>query len=475
MRRSALVVVVCTLSACAATQPPAGDGGNYGLPPAGDAGQVLSLGEWDLDQAADPEGHALISNFAKAYNGQSVDFDGDDQLDFFVTREADGRVVRRFELYNPYYPSFISTTYPDGRETLEIDPDLNGRINMTTESDPRTAVRVELSDLDLNDKFEHRRTTTRNEAAGTELVVEEEDLGETGAWAETARYTLNVEKHQGTCAPGMGLSNFPVYNVFNEPTRTSSLSSTFPNIIIVGDAPIDCTVTQSTAIRSAMACALKKLTCLDSSSASLGARVRSAMSSRKLYIGCNNACPYADATTTSPLIPGIHSGRMNLRSDFETLTPDEQCLIVSHELMHFADVPMTDKHEEGDDRVYACARYCSKCMKRGPKTPPPSDMDDCVACAETSAERRKCGVKEEPQMGSCPPDNFCHAGLAGNTACATCRVSVQKDCKGNRLDDREALLCCETCPAGYTSPEKICLGPSTGLANTCNAQPPECP
>lgn len=470
----AALMMAGVLWGCAPTQSGRDGGENFGLPPLGDAGVRRSMGEWEQLAAGDPEGYRLIVSFARSYNMQGADFDGDGELDMLVRRDPDGTIVRTFELYNPYSPGLTATTFPDGRETLTIDPDFDGRQNVTIEKDPRTFTRVEQRDLNLNDRFEHRRTVVADEAAQTELVIEEEDLSEMGTWVETARYTLNLDKNQGTCARGQGLSNFPVYGVFNAPTSTSSLGSSYPNIIIVQQDAIACNASQTTAVQAAMACALKRLSCLDDASAALAAQVRSALSSKKLYIGCDNACPAADATTTSPSFGPFSAGRMNLRSIFDTLAPDVACTIVMHELMHFADAEMKADHENGEDRVYACARYCNKCVKRGNKMPPPSDMDDCVACAESVPERMKCGVKNEVQRGTCPNLDLCHAGLSGNTTCASCDVTVAKDCKGQRIDDRETFLCCAMCPATHTTNDKPCSGSPT-LANSCNLQPPYCP
>ncbi len=465
MKRLALLAA---LAGCSGAPPPPGAGsdasGDFGLPPAGDGGLSFSLGTWEAERVTDPEGYRLLAGYSRARAGQSVDLDGDGEVDIAVWREPDGRLVQWYLVGRAYFrPLWVAQRFLDGRTTLEIDRDENQPFDVLVETDPRLNRRVEQYDDDFNRAFERRRTLTTDAAAGTQLVVEERDAQQNGTWVETRRFTLQLHANQAEDDGCNGVSNFPL-----EPFADVPLVLIHPSIgIVVDETQVKCSGENVKAAKEAALCAIKKIdSCLRNSNAEVAARVQAALSNGYVNIGCNNPCPGRDATTLSP--------RMNLRSNFSTLTPDERCAIVLHELMHHADVPRDDTHKDGVDRVYACARYCNKCVKRGPTAPPPSDQDDCVTCAETGPERARCGVKEDVVDGTCTGNALCSGGLGGNMPCETCSVKVQKDCKGSRLDDRETYLCCKTCPNGYPTNPTDCRFSNPTLSNTCNMKPPGC-
>jgi hypothetical protein len=224
-------------------------------------------------------------------------------------------------------------------------------------------------------------------------------------------------------------------------------------------------------VQGAFSCALKRLSCLDRSNKDVASRVRNALSSRRLFVGCNNPCDNANATTASPS-NYFGSGRMNLHDDLAT-QPDLMCRTVLHELMHFADVPHDEHHEDGLDRIYACGRYCHDCDKDSiAGAAVPTNNEDCARCGETRAERSRCGVKKSLEASDCNALDLCHAGLTGNVLCETCQGFVEKDCNGEALGDA-AWACCATCPAAYPRNDEPCTGKMG--TDSCSMKTPECP
>ncbi|MFT3837707.1 MAG: hypothetical protein QM723_11995 [Myxococcaceae bacterium] len=461
MRRFLSAVAVLGVACGGGGGPPVGDGGGSdGLPPAGDGGLVRPVSGWAGLEHDDPQGYALLTGLELAGSGETADLDGDGFADIVSWRDDDGTLEQWYVVGRASWrPLWALTRFLDGRVLLQIDRNENTTKDIVIETDPKAGTRVEQYDDDYDETFEFRRTLTDDLAAGTRLVVEETYDTTAMTWSESKRFTVSLGAN--ACN---GLSNYPG-NPFVSPTLVAGGAGEIR--IITDDPDVKCSPTQEKAVRKAVACAAKKAKeCLVDSNAELSSKLLSTIASSHLEIGCNNPCPAADATTLNHW--------MNVRPDWDTLGDDVACAVMMHELMHYSDVQRDETHDDGVDRIYSCSRYCNKCLKRGPASPQPTDMQDCVACAGTAAERENCGHRQQITTGPCSTGDICHAGLAGNLPCDVCRQEEWQDCAGNSLGGGTEFVCCELCPSGYTSPEEACTGP-TSVTDTCMQQPPKCP
>jgi hypothetical protein len=102
---------------------------------------------------------------------------------------------------------------------------------------------------------------------------------------------------------------------------------------------------------------------------------------------------------------------------------------------------------------------------------------DCAYCSDTLDRKKKCGLKQGPEKGSCNGQltGLCHAGLgciAGD--CEECMNDVTKTCDDKEIE-REAK-CCATCPVTCNASNDLpCGGGSSMSTDTCtDATPPNC-
>jgi hypothetical protein len=167
--------------------------------------------------------------------------------------------------------------------------------------------------------------------------------------------------------------------------------------------------------------------------------------------------------------PDDDRNRISFNPDALGYDDKDLCSLVLHEFLHIAGEGFEPGHDEGVDRVYSCGRYCAGCSNVAKGAPASSNVD-CARCAETEAQKKQCGYKEEVTDGECGSDapwGICHGGLACLLGrCETCRSIEVQNCEGEPISAR--FNCCAGCPSDCNrSNDFPCIGnPLT--ENTCD-------
>jgi hypothetical protein len=419
----------------------------------------------------------LMGQYARAQQGQSVDLDGDGDLDLIQTTSPEGvRKAVRMSSTHYYYKDWQREVWPDGRILFQIDRDYDDKFDVVTETFA-DGKRVTREDRDLNDKFELRTTALRNAANDGWEVVEEKDATEKGIWVETRRYQASDvnAQGQGTCD---GTKFTP------EPDWIREVVAGPPLAIYVRNpqstAPLDansCTVSQTMRLLQAYSCAFERLGCLRRSNVRIAAQLEHRFTQKNpVGVLCGNPCPNVSAQTASQSAIATNGFDRTVwrNEEIDLLTEDERCGIALHELIHTAGsfIDLTS-HKDGIDQIYSCARYCGRCVNR-PNPQQVSRTQDCMACAETVAERRRCGSKEI-QVEATSTLALCHGSIGVNKACTSYKGIVEADCKGFpfSITSSPRNLCCASCPIDADRfNDKPCVSPPQ-LSENCSS-PPEC-
>jgi hypothetical protein len=418
------------------------------------------------------EARRFIEQSERARVGYPADADGDGIFDYQLTRAGGGTVAESDE-NGDGLAEYRSVRDAAGNETVEIDSDSDGKpettIDTTVGPPPR---RVRLMDTDADGTMDARRTDTFDLAAGTVRVVEESDPEGDGSFVVVSDQVVPIPLDAGaaTCD---GSAGFPE-ETGGEQIRIGGIS------IPVGGGGGRCDTPHAERLLRALSCALSDGTkCLRNTNAGLHERLFDAVTQEDvLVMACGNPCGNKYATTTGG--PGsFRDGHMNFNTtQMDGLTGDELCGIMLHEMLHWAGEGFSGDHDHGVDKTYSCGRYCGRCTAPAGPTPPagtPTGPNaDCARCAGTDAEKRRCGIqKEEVDLG-CPPLDLCHAGLAGNRNCETCRGLKDKFCDGTAAPVDAAFRCCQTCPSGFPTNDKPCVGDGS-TPGSCATKPPDCP
>ena len=252
-----------------------------------------------------------------------------------------------------------------------------------------------------------------------------------------------------------------------------------PNVGFSDAAEVKCNPDQHKKLAKAFECVKDKLDgCMKRVNPTLRNRIISRLITDGLLIGCNNPCSNSLATTS----PGSeHSAaRMNFNPTRLTNWDDSYtCGVMLHEMTHLTGEGFGDEHDKGLDQTYACGNYCGGCQNVGPYgaaepfTPPPSQNQNCSRCADTDAERRKCGSKAKLAKNCSVNYTLCHGTIGTNKLCESCEVLETKDCTDREVTPPR-FNCCAMCPADASRiNDKECPGPLME-SDTCNMPPPEC-
>jgi len=163
-----------------------------------------------------------------------------------------------------------------------------------------------------------------------------------------------------------------------------------------------------------------------------------------------------------------------------------------HEFLHVSGVrhdPAT--HDNGNDRIYSCARYCSGCIP-GVYGAPQNPNTDCVRCANNVTNKRMCrGYKAELLFAPCMPlvDEECPPNLVCVFHSAeVCGDVFLADCDGSTSFEWLYSVRCGTCSRYYRNGMLAfteCTGVSEATCrssylqlyahDSCNQRPPFCP
>ena len=425
----------------------------------------------------------LLLEADKAHRGLPADLDGDGTPDLFTTDLGGGALMISVDSDGDGRPEYLEQRDAQGNDTLVIDTDSDGKPEeQTAFTVGPPPVRITTWDTDLDGTMDRRETATYDPDAGTVHVVVEVDPENDGSFVTASDTTEPIPRDAGP-AKCDGAQGFPLVPSLGSSLRFGS----------AGDVSVPynddgsggrCTKPRAQRIVKAVDCALDHgFKCLENTNDALAKRLLSTFAHETLYFGCGNSCAGTDATTIPWLgIPGFRDGKINFNpNDLDAMSDDELCGVTLHEMLHWAGEGLGDTaaHDKGDDRTYSCGRYCGRCNSRGPDPAadgkPAGPNADCARCAGTEAEKARCGIKKDEVDIICPELSLCHAGLAGNLACTTCRGLQPLFCDGTTPALLgPTFLCCETCPSGYRNTDEPCPKSGSG-ALSCGQKPPECP
>jgi cysteine-rich repeat protein len=425
----------------------------------------------DESIALDPETRRLVAEAGKAAQGLPADYDGDGVPDY-VTTITGGTVQSESDADGDGNPEFISTRDAAGNGAVRIDSDSDGRpeVETTTTVGP-PPVRVVLRDTDLDGFVDRRETDTFDLAAGTVRVVEESDPEGDGTYVTIADDVVPIGQNSGApCDPNAGLPG-----VFDRGSPRLRLNGI---VIPVDGGGGRCSRSQGERIAKALDCAFTQgHDCLANTNAGLAKELFDGLvRNDNLMIACGNHCAGSDANTLTGVL--WLGATMNVNPDIldgaSPVNDADLCTVILHELLHWRGEGLGDqaKHDQGIDRTYSCGRYCGGCTSRGPGAPGPNV--DCARCAGTESEKGRCGLKVKEEEIPCPAYELCHAGLAGNRACETCRGLQQQFCDDSNSSAAPLLSCCLLCPAEFPHNDLVCTGDGSKMG-TCATKPPECP
>jgi cysteine-rich repeat protein len=453
---------VATTTTTSSTMPPRPTTTSTTVPP-GDIPMVFDL---------DPETRRLVGEAGKAALGLPADYDGDGTPEYLTTI-ADGTLSSESDADGDGNPEYMSTRDAAGNGAIRVDSDSNGfpEMESTTTVGP-PPVRVVLRDTDFDGVVDRRETDTFDLAAGTVRVVEESDPEGDGTFVTIADNVMLIGQNAGApCNPNDGL-----------PGALSRGGPRFRLIDIV--IPYNggggrCSRSQAERLSKALRCAYKQgRDCLLETNAGLAKELFDGLLREdNLLIACGNSCPGSDASTLTGVawLDATMNWNPSILEGPGAVSDADLCTVMLHELLHWRGEGLGDSaaHDKGIDRTYSCGRYCGGCTSRGPA--PPGPNVDCARCAGTEAEKRHCGLKETEQDIPCNPSyTLCHAGLAGNRACETCRGLQQQYCDDTNTSAASTFSCCQTCPADFPHNDLPCMGDESKIG-TCGTKPPECP
>ncbi len=451
-----LCVLATLLTACGSTS---GVDGGFVKP---DTAVPIDVTQWQ--GMVDAGTLAFLVELGKAKRCESADLDGDGIREMLCIRAADGTQTWVKET-NGGAPAFKIERFADGRVRYSYWY-LNSNFPAILDEEFPDGHRTTLFDSDHDRKFE--RSVDEVPDGGDIVATEYVNAGSVdGGLVFSRQWVRPASSDQGGGARCDGNSNFPSEISLWQGGDPPGFSD---------KAAVKCNPTLRAKLATAFECARKKLECVGRTNPSMKKQVDARMLDDDLQYGCGNPC--ADALATTLPASGPYKGQTNFNgSRLASWTPEEACTTVLHELLHAAKVSEGPSHADGTDAIYSCARYCSNCIDFGgafgAANPFPSDNMDCVRCAETAADKKRCGIKSELMGGPCPSYALCHGGIGVNTQCATCENRITKDCEGTQAGPPE-FNCCKTCPANATTNDKVCPGPFLP-SDTCMSKPPECP
>ncbi|MBK7860025.1 MAG: hypothetical protein IPJ65_15660 [Archangiaceae bacterium] len=448
-----LLVVSAACSNRSGTLPDGGDEPDGGGPVV----PRIDLGGWSVLPEVDGGTKEFLVQVAKAQLGQAADLDLDGLNEVTVAHLPDGTTRWMIQGAGGHRAAMVERSATHQRVTIYFQ---NAGIPVEIEDSETTGDRVVQYDADHNRTFERVRTEHPVDDGGIEVV--EQAVLTDGGFLELARFTLPVSADQGAATGCKGADNIPSDNLLIGGTKGIELQTS---------GPAACNPTQTTKLNDALQCARDRLkNCVQQSNPELANRVQAALASKSLKVGCGNPCGGADASTEEGFWNS--AARMNFNpNSLMTLTPDQLCAVTMHELSHYAGVPRDDHHDDGEDPIYNCARYCAHCVARGPSSG--SASKDCVRCASYDGARRACGLDRKLENIECPSLALCHGGIGVNMSCTTCDGIVDYDCNGKKLPGVGFFSCCQACPTDANRVnDKPC--PALSASSTCGMMPAGC-
>ncbi|MCC7385540.1 MAG: hypothetical protein IT384_27060 [Deltaproteobacteria bacterium] len=471
---------------CASSPSGAADSGG------GDARQVTGVdaGAPVIVFEPIPENLALLAaGLRTLVNGGEADFDGDEITDFVTTIDGDTRTIQALSFGLPVLT--VVHRSPDQVEVsgdLEVDgvPDYRGssvRSNGTMVErhawDPdEDGVDDRVRDIvfePIGDRSTARMTITERVLAGDPPAL-------AVTWMRSDR--TQEELGDGPC-DGM---------VTRPPTGGSSRSPLGqPNIsVITNGQPGACDQAQSAKIVSAFNQALAEgLPCLKESNPRAYERLNESLADRPLAISCGNDCNFSNGTYSIAQTDMPGSWVTIFRDPSMSLNmahfPSGDCAasVMLHELLHWAGEPHASDAtgEGGQDQVYACGRFCMKCMTDPACGSGGGDQaHDCAKCAEPTVQKEACGIRQDRVLHSecsyrCA--EFEHCGVSGSQPAASCMYLQDRYCDGTeyRAGGSFVWACIASCPGLFPYPCGAgCTGDDAmeGVETPC-PKPARCP
>jgi hypothetical protein len=266
-----------------------------------------------------------------------------------------------------------------------------------------------------------------------------------------------------------------------------------PNVrIITNGAPGACSDAQSTQILDALYQALADgLPCLKQSNPRAYEALNESLAGRSLAIDCGNSCDLGDGTYSIAQTDMPGSWRDVFSDPHMSINmqhfPGGDCAaqVMLHEMLHWAGQNHTGDASGGGgkDQVYACGRFCTKCMTDPSCAIGGGDAAfDCVQCADSELEKELCGTRQDRVVRTecdyrCA--EFEHCGVGGSFPAESCMFLQDRLCDGTdyAVLGSSTWLCIASCPSQFPYDCGVgCVGPDAteGIANPC-PKPPRCP
>lgn len=477
-------------------------GGDQG---GGSDGRVASDARATTDARADGSGTfltytgtaafvRLADQLARAESGGSVDFDGDGFAEYKVTKNPDGSSRVEADLDQDAKAEYVRDAAANGDWTATLDENANGKADRkeTYRVGP-PATYVVWRDRNGGGVLDERTTFTFDSAAETFRRLVEVDARADGNFTTQSDTTepRTRDACSGPSTPthpcgslGLGCS-FPSSGSFAL-LRATPISVAEAK----GLADLDgkCSADHATQIAQAVDCATTDgQRCLDSTNVRMALGLRDALAGvgvTNLKIACGNKCTNSVAQTKYQAPSGPYGwkhfdSKMNINgAEWDNLDASGRCNLMLHELLHWAGFLGSPTHDDGDDEVYSCGRYCGKCsaaLRGGDR--PQGRSADCATCSSSPRRKAVCGSLKKwmsgpcsmsyaPGWGSNPVTEMCESGSA---PCANCQWLQLLSCDGTgaSLIGPQPLVCCEACPCpaaagGCVQPSSIFCG-SPGL------------
>lgn len=466
-----------------------GTGGEAGGGTAGDAGMLTPY-------QYGAETQRILAQAALARMGMPADFDGDGRAEYVPMFDGKGGVT---VTEDPKGTGMVAYTFVFDAAALTasytFDPKGDGTGKWTIATDINMHQTVTTEDTDYDGNPDWRTTRTVDVQARTAHVVVETAPNNDGNFAVVRDTTIPSDTkggggNGGCSADGVGPSfpsNAPTVSAGNNlHIRTSNGDPTGLGGG-VGDGSMDgpdgsCSNAHVKDLQQGIDCALSSgFKCLEGTNAYAAFQLETALAYGSWDVGCGNTCGPGVTDGANTCGPGS-GGCSPIQSAFEPSildgdSPTNTCDLVLHEMLHWAGVPSDDTHDQGNDQVYACGRYCGGCDEGSPWAVPQgmgiTQNTDCAKCASTPEEKAQCGT--QLKNGSMTNNAVCHQGLACISAnCADPHQMNVVDCNGQTLPQFAAgIWCCNSCPAGCNQSNDLPCG-ANPTTTGCNGGTPFC-
>jgi hypothetical protein len=147
-------------------------------------------------------------------------------------------------------------------------------------------------------------------------------------------------------------------------------------------------------IRDALSSAMESsVRCIRKTNSEAAKKLDDMTANGKITIGCELGDAPAYAQYRAVALTELRHISIN-KADLKTLFGDHLRELIFHELLHIAEFPVNPAtHDDGDDQLYSCARYCSGCLLEGINGAPEHSSVDCARCADSPERKKSCGFK----------------------------------------------------------------------------------